>query len=194
MKYNNKLNLVEYIQVVEEITNEFFDANTYEFTPHIGEVYAVCTYFNHCVELEETDTIKKHPIEEMDDMQELLDNEDFMKHFNEEINESENVINASLTFGHAYNHVLDIVEFKKNDANAFATAISAGMGAILKSFRESFSDDEIGKFTNIAQQIVEGKISNQGIVDAYTNSDRFKENTESIKSETPVVIPFPQKK
>ena len=194
MKYNNKLNLVEYIQVVEEITNEFFDANTYEFTPHIGEVYAVCAYFNHCVELEETDTIKKHPIEEMADMQELLDNEDFMKHFNEEINESENVINASLTFGHAYNHVLDIVEFKKNDANAFATAISAGMGAILNSFRESFSDDEISKFTNIAQQIVEGKISNQGIVDAYTNSDRFKEKTESIKSETPVVIPFPQKK
>ena len=194
MKYNNKLNLVEYVQIVNEIAKEFFDEDGYEFTPQVGEIYAVCAFFNHCVELEETDKIKKHPIIDMADMQELFDDEDFMKHFNDEINHSDNVVNASLTFGHAYNHVLDIVDFKKNDANSFATAIASGMSSILKSFRESFSDEEINKFTSIAQQVIEGKISNQGIVDAYANSDRFKENTKSIENETQVVIPFPQKK
>jgi hypothetical protein len=193
MKFNNKLNLVEYLQVVNEIAQEFFDVNTYEYTPHIGEVYAVCAYYNHCVELEDTDEIKIHPIEDLGEMQQLYDNAEFMAHFWEEIDGIESV-QTSFTFGHAYEQALDIVEYKKSDANSFAIAISSGMGAILNAFRESFSDDEIKKFTNIAQQVVEGKLSNQAIADAYENSDRFKENTEKLQRDDNVVIPFPQKK
>lgn len=193
MKFNNKLNLVEYLQVVNEIAQEFFDVNTYEYTPHIGEIYAVCAYYNHCVELEDTDHIKVHPIEDLSDMQQLYDNLEFMAHFWQEIDGTES-IETSFTFGHAYEQALDIVDYKKSDANSFAIAITSGMEAILKAFRESFSDDEIKKFTNIAQQVVEGKLSNQAIVDAYGNSDRFKENTEKLQGEDNVVIPFPQKK
>lgn len=194
MKYNNKLNLIDYLQVVNEIAQEFFDANTYEYTPQVGELYAVCSYFNHCVELEETDTIKKHPIEDMMDMQELYEDDDFMEHFWNEIDDFD-CVKTSLTFGHAYSQALDIVNYKKSDANSFAIAISSGMDAILTSFRESFSDDEIKKFTEIAQQVVEGKLSNEAIVDAYEKSDRFKENTKQIEeNQNPQVIQFPIKK
>lgn len=193
MKFNNKLNLVEYLQVVNEIANEFFDANTYEYTPQIGEIFAVCVYFNHCVELEDTDEIVIHPIEDIMDMQQLYDNEEFMKHYNEAILNNDDI--ASLLFGNAYYQAKDIVEYKKNDANAFATAISSSMDAILKSFKESFSDEDITKFADIAKQIAEGKISNEAIVEAYGNSDRFKEKTEELNATPePTVIPFPQKK
>lgn len=192
MKFNNKLNLVDYLQVVNEITNEFFDANTYEYTPQIGEMFAICAYFNHCVELEEEDEIKTHPIVDIMDMEQLYDNDEFMKHYYEEIwNEN----NYKLTFGNAYDKAIDIVEYKKSDANAFATAIASGMGAILKSFKDSFSDDEIKRFTEIAEQVTNGKLSGEAIVEAYGNSDRFKEKTEELStSSEPTVIPFPQKK
>lgn len=191
MKYNNKLNLVEYLQVVNKIVGEYFDANTYEYTPQIGEISAVCTYFNYCVELEDTDDIKIHPIVDIMDMQYLYDNVDFMTHFNEEIDAP---VFASFTFGNAYDKAMDIIEYKKNDANSFATAISSSMDAILKSFKDSFSDSDIEKFTEIATQITSGKLSNEAIVEAYGNSDRFKENTESLISDEPDVIPFPKKK
>ncbi len=193
MKFNNKLNLVEYLQVVNEIANEFFDMNTYEYTPQVGEMYAVCAYFNHCVELEDTDEIKTHPIVDIMDMQQLYDNEEFMKHYNDAIYNYN--IGTSLLFGNAYDQAQDIVEYKKSDANAFATAISTGMDAILKSFRESFSDEDITRFTDIAKQIKDGKLSSEAIVEAYGNSERFKEKTEELNaSSEPPVIPFPQKK
>ena len=182
MKYNNKLNLVDYINVVNELANEFFDDEHYEYTPQVGEMYAVCAYFNYCVELEDTDEIKQHPITDILEMQQLFDNEEFMNHFNEEI-DGYSSVKINLTFGHAYNTAIDIVENKKSDANSFANAISAAMDAILKSFRNSFSDEEINKFTNIAQQIVDGKISNEAIVNAYEKSDRFKENTEQLNND-----------
>lgn len=191
MKYNNKLNLIEYFQVIDEIVDQHFNMETYEYAPQFGELFAVCAYFNHCVELEESDSFEIHPIEDMMDMADLLEDKDFMEHFQNEV-DGYDAIKTSLTFGHAYDKAIEIVEYKKNDANAFATAISSGMDAILKSFRDSFSDDEIERFTNIAQQVVDGKLSNEAIVDAYEKSDRFKENTESLSE--PTIIPFPQKK
>ena len=57
------------------------------------------------------------------------------------------------------------------------------------------SDEEIKKFTEIAEQVTNGKLSGEAIVEAYGNSDRFKEKTEELKtSYEPSVIPFTQKK
>ena len=181
MKYNNKLDLVEYLQVVNEIANEFFDANTYEYTPQIGEMYAVCAYYNHCVELEDTDDMTTHPIEDIMDMQQLYDNEEFMNEYNCAIDDDGWYV-ASLSFGNAYIQAKSIVEYKKRDANAFATAITACFDAILKSFRNSFSDEEINKLTEIAGQIVHGKLSSEAIVEAYGNSKRFDDNTEELNA------------
>lgn len=194
MKYNNKLDLVKYLQLVEEISNEYFDMSTYEYVPHIGELYSVCAYFNNCVELEDIDEIKKHPITDLMDMQMLYDNKDFMEHYRREIMSGYQE-GMTLTFGSAYVQAMEIVDYKKNDANSVAIAISATMSSILKSFRDSFNDESISKITEIAQQIVEGKITNESIIDAYEKSDRFKANTESI-NETPNdnILPFPSKK
>lgn len=194
MKYNNKLKLDEYLQVIDDMVDVYFDHTTYEYTPQYGELFAVCTYFNYCVELEESDTIKKQPIIEFDDIKLLYENEDFMKHYNEAI-DCFDAVQSNLTFGHAYEMVQDIVNYKRNDANSFANAISAGMSAILKSFRESFTEEEVNKISEIAKDIVSGKISNESIVKAYENSDRFKSNTETMSvSTTPAIVKVPVNK
>ena len=191
MKYNNKLNLVEYLKVVNEIVNEFFDMATDEYTPQIGEIYAVCAYFNHCVKLENKDEIKVHPIEDIMDMDQLFDNNEFMSHYNYAVYNYE-IDTPYLTFGRAYEQAKSIVEYKKNDANQFATAIVVGLEAVLKSFKESFSEEDVAKIAEIAKEISSGKLSNESIVKAYENSERFKENTAEMKTNT--VVQFPDNK
>ena len=189
MKYNSQLNLIEYIQVVNSIEQDYFDDNTYEYTPHIGEIHAVCEYYNNCAEPEEADEFPNQPVTDITEMEKLYNNKDFMKHFYDEINNPD-VNNASFTFGHAYKQAMDIVNYKKSDANSFATAISASMDSILKSFRDSFSDKEIQTFTNIAKDITSGKLSSESIVKAYENSARFATNTQEVNNAKADIISF----
>ena len=191
MKYNNKLNLNDYFQVIHDIVDEYFDKDTFEYAPQFGEAFALCAYFNNCVELEDSDTIKTHPIDNILEVQHLYDDEDFMNHFMDEVACVNNIV-PSLTFGNAYNKAMDIVEFKKNDANSYATAISASIDAVLKSFRETFSESDIRKFAEIAQQIKDGKLSEEAIVEAYGNSDRFKANTALLNEGNATIALPPQ--
>lgn len=190
MKFNNKLELVEYLELVSKIAEQFFDEETNEYTPQVGEIYAVCEYFNHCVELEDSDEIKTHPINDITEIQQLLDNEEFVENYTKAIWSSNSIV--SLQFGNAYDAAKDIVEYKKNDANQFATAIVVGLEAVLKSFKESFSEEDVAKIAEIAKEISSGKLSNESIVKAYENSERFKENTAEMKTNT--VVQFPDNK
>lgn len=184
MKYHYKLNLIEYIQVVNEIVQDYFDPVTYEYTPHIGELHAVSVYYNHCVELEKGDSMPAQPITDIKDMQRLLDDEEFMVNYVEATLYS----GGLATFSDAYDKAMDIVEYKKSDANSFALAISTGMGAVIDSLRGVLENVDVDKFAQIAKEISSGKISNEAIAEAYSNSDRFKSNTESINETTDKIV------
>ena len=49
MNINKVFNLAEYFQVVDEIVNGFFDAETGEYQPHCGRVVGLTVFYNHCV-------------------------------------------------------------------------------------------------------------------------------------------------
>ena len=110
MKFNNKFDLVEYLQVVTEIVQDYFDLNTHEYMPHIGEINSVCVYYNHCVEPEDYDELP-HPITDIHDMEKLFNNVEFMAHYRSEVNDY--IDEFGLTFGAAYDKAMDIVEYKK---------------------------------------------------------------------------------
>ena len=109
MKFNNKFDLVEYLQVVTEIVQDYFDLNTHEYMPHIGEINSVCVYYNHCVEPEDYDELP-HPITDIHDMEKLFNNVEFMAHYRSEVNDY--IDEFGLTFGAAYDKAMDIVEYK----------------------------------------------------------------------------------
>ena len=179
MKFNNKLSLIDYITVIGNIVNQFFDSETSEYTPQVGEIYAVCEYYNYCVTLEDGEDDKVHPIEDIMKAEALFDNVDFMVQYNNEINGSDYFTEeVNLTFGHAYHVALDIVENKKSDANAFANAITLGLKAIFSSFTESFSNENLQKLAEIGKQIADGDITSEVIAKAYEKSSRFKNLTE----------------
>ena len=186
MKFNNKLDLAEYIQVVEEIVDDFFDEFN-NFCPHIGKIHAVCVYYNHCVEIEDGDEITKHPIDNIDDMQQLFDNEEFMDNFQNAIEPYEDEFSHTLTFSNAYDDALNIVHYRNNNAHSFALAMTSGFNDILKSFREMFSADDIKAFTDIVSQVKDEKFNADAILKAYENSERFKENTKEIEEESKII-------
>jgi len=197
MKFKERLSINEYIQVVNEIADNYFDLTTGEYYPHIGEIQAVCIFYNHCVELEEDDAIKVHPIVLLDDMQILFKDEEFMKRYNRAISEKGRF---RLNFTNAYNAAMEIVRHRNNDANALTTAIDLGVRNAFKSLADVFTTDDIKALTDVASQVVGGVITPEAIVKAYENSERFKENTESLLTkeenteEVENVIPMPEKK
>ena len=192
MKFNNKLNLVDYLKVVNEITSDFFDDETYEFTPHVGEINALRAYYDHCVELEEGEGEKK-PIENIMDMQELYDNIDLMSEFVKQTSDIENM-DIDLTFGHAYYNAMEIVSYKKASANSFANATTYAIKSVLDAFKSSFSEEEVNKIYELAKQISSGKITNQGIVDAYESKFLENEDKEEPKKDDGNVIKIKKKK
>ena len=199
MKFNNKLNLVDYLKVVQEISGAYFDSETYDYIPQIGEMFAICSFFNYCVELEDDDEQIPKPIEEISDAEKIYNNAEIMDEFCKEtaiyVGEKYDCSIPSLTFGHAYYQAMDIVKEKLSDANAFATAISLSIESVLKGFKILFSEEDMEKLAKITSDIASGKLSNEAIIDAYSNSDRFKENTERANAKAVSnAIPFPQKK
>ena len=48
MKFNNKLKLPQYIKLVDEIVEGYFEQTTGEYVPHIGEIHMAYLYFKNC--------------------------------------------------------------------------------------------------------------------------------------------------
>ena len=190
MKFNDKLNLVDYLKVINEIVSEYFDDDTYEYTPHVGEINALRVYYDYCVELENGEGTEKKKIEDINEMIDLFENNILMDHFNTEIDDYDS-LRIELTFGHAYNKAMEIVEYKKVSANSFANTMTFAVKAILDAFKSSFTEDDINKVYEIAKQISSGKLSNQGIVDAYGET-KFAENDDAQKDDK--VIPITKNK
>ena len=185
MKFNNKFDLVEYLQVVTEIVQDYFDLNTHEYMPHIGEINSVCVYYNHCVEPEDYDELP-HPITDIHDMEKLFNNVEFMAHYRSEVNDY--IDEFGLTFGAAYDKAMDIVEYKKTDANSFAYVITSGLNAALESFTDALGNINLENLTGIAKDISSGKLSNESIAEAYSHSDRFKSNTEDLNEQADKIV------
>lgn len=170
MKFKNKFNINEYIQVVNEIADGFFDIETGEYYPHMGEIQAMCIFYNHCAELERTDPINVHPITMLEDMQVLLNIEEFVKRYNRMTTEKGRF---KLDFTNAYNAAMEIVRHRNNDATAITIAIEKGVRNALKALGEMFSVDDVKSFMGIASQIADNGDIGEAIVKAYENSNRF---------------------
>lgn len=194
MIYNDKLSIAEYIETVNEIVSNYFNDETGEYYPQFGNLYTVYLFFMNCVESEEGDVVTKESVSTVDEdgnkninfteLQKLFDDPVFMEKYNEAINKN---CNFALDFCSARWDALKIIDSKLSNANAFAIAISSALKTVLEEFRESFSDESIKTMADLAQQIKEGKLSEQAIVEAYEKSDRFAVKTKEVEEESKII-------
>ncbi len=108
MKCNTKLGLVKYCAIVEAIADGYFDFDgTYQ--PHIGMMNAMRVFYNECVTESAFDEKYPHNITNIMDMQDIVDDEEFIKIFNGCVSLDE----TTFDFGNAYCDAMDIVSNRK---------------------------------------------------------------------------------
>lgn len=109
------MNIVKYTAIVEAIADGYFDFDgTYQ--PHIGMMNAMRVFYNECVTESTFDEKYPHNITNILDMQDIVNDDDFIKAFNFCL-KSENI---SFDFGNAYCDAMKIVDNRKGSlANMF---------------------------------------------------------------------------
>lgn len=169
------LELVDYIVMVNALAEEFFDENG-EYLPYAGKLNAMRLFYNNCVRVSDLDEQVDHNITNVFDMEKLITNEEFIKAFNDTISKNDLI---RFDFGNAYNDALDIVNHRKSSIGGLLSSI----GKMISNITNSMTDENIEKISKIAQDITDGVISPESIVDAYGNSKRFSEvvNSDSDK-------------
>lgn len=172
MKINKELELMQYMMVVEEISNNFFDNEANEYLPYIGELNAMRVFFNNCVVIENEEYV--YPMETHDDMVEIVKDGYFLEAYNAAIKDNGF---RKLDFANAYKDAKDIVEYRKGSIQSLTRSIESIFMNFMNEFKGSFTDDKLAQIGNIVEQIGNGKITEQAIVDAYGNSDHYRYKT-----------------
>lgn len=192
MKFNNKLKLPQYIKLVDEIVEGYFEQTTGEYVPHIGEIHMAYLYFKNCVTAEDGDEVTPENIDIDGDvdfakLEAVLNDPTFMHAI--ENNVFCGMPDEYLDFGNAYHNAIAIITARVENGGLAVQRIVNGITNIAEMFSGTFTEENIQVIAQAVEDIRNGKLSAESIANAYANSDRFKENTEDSK-----IIELPQQK
>ena len=185
MKFDNKLTLSEYAAITESIANAYFDRETGEYIPHLGELFTLATYFNNCVTLDPSETTAMFGdtdndgseevvamITDINDIVKLTSNEEFMDGYMDAIKAEPRI---DIDFANAYRNAHDIIEQRKNGMYQFTTNTLLGLKTVGEILEKTISSINMDQLSQISKNIADGKLSADEIVQAYQQSDRYKE-------------------
>lgn len=192
MKFNNKLKLPQYIKLVDEIVEGYFEQTTGEYVPHIGEIHMAYLYFKNCAIAEDGDEVTPENIDVDGDvdfvkLEAVLNDPTFMHAI--ENNVFCGMPDEYLDFGNAYHNAIAIITARVENGGLAVQRIVNGITNIAEMFSGTFTEENIQVIAQAVEDIRNGKLSAESIANAYANSDRFKENTEDSK-----IIELPQQK
>lgn len=197
MKFNNKLKLPQYIKLVDEIVEGYFDQTTGEYVPHIGEIHMAYLYFKNCVIAEEGDEVTPENIDTDDDVDfeklEAVLNDSIFVHAIENnvfcLSDPFCVSNEYLSFGNAYHNAIEVIRARVENGGLAVQRIINGITNVADTLAGTFTEETVQAIAKAVEDIQNGKLSAESIANAYANSDRFKENTDEAK-----IIELPQQK
>lgn len=180
MKVNTKLDLFDYVIMVEDIVEEFFDENN-NYCPHIGELNAMRLFYNRCVAESNFDEKYGHDVVDAKDMAEIVDDKEFIREFNLAIGIGADYGTISCDFGSAYRNALDIVEKKTSSIGNATDTLSLILKKISDSISSAFNEDVTNTISQIGKDMLDGKVTADAIVDAYKKNVAL----DSEKAKTP---------
>ena len=192
MKFNNKLKLPQYIKLVDEIVEGYFEQTTGEYVPHIGEIHMAYLYFKNCAIAEEGDEVTPENIDtdgdvDFEKLEAVLNDPTFMHAI--ENNVFCGMPDEYLDFGNAYHNAIAIITARIENGGLAVQRIINGITNVADALAGTFTEETVQENAKAVEDIQNGKLSAESIANAYANSDRFKENTEDSK-----IIELPQQK
>jgi hypothetical protein len=192
MKFNNKLKLPQYIKLVDEIVEGYFEQTTGEYVPHIGEIHMAYLYFKNCAIAEDGDEVTPENIDVDGDvdfvkLEAVLNDPTFMHAI--ENNVFCGMPDEYLDFGNAYHNAIAIITARVENGGLAVQRIINGIKNVADTLAGTFTEETVKAIAKAVEDIQNGKLSAESIANAYANSDRFKENTDEAK-----IIELPQQK
>ena len=192
MRFNNKLKLPQYIKLVDEIVEGYFEQTTGEYVPHIGEIHMAYLYFKNCAIAEEGDEVTPENIDTDGDvdfvkLEAVLNDSTFIRAI--EDNVFCGMPDEYLDFGNAYHNAIAIITARVENGGLAVQRIINGITSVADTLAGTFTEETVQAIAKAVEDIQNGKLSAESIANAYANSDRFKENTKDSK-----IIELPQQK
>lgn len=164
MVIKKNLSVIDYVTLVNGIVNDFFDAETGEYTPHIGRLNAMRLFYNECVTDSKFDL--PHDFEDALQMDVLVEDDEFIKEFNAAV-VGDGVIR--LDFANAYADAMEAVNAKKNSFGNAVNIIRKAIEKVSESISSVVTDESLEKLTKIADSVNTNNLSLDSFVKAYSN-------------------------
>jgi len=174
---NTKLNLVDYISLVDLLVDDYFDVEG-NYQPHIGMANAMRLFYNLCVMQSKFDETLPHDFSDITLVDELASYEPFITAFNSALNCGY----FDFSFGCAYNNAMEIVQQKINPMNKMSDGVNHFLNSLLLLISDVMTPENIGITRDIANDIKSGKLDFTKIMTAYGNSPEFEKILTSPKN------------
>lgn len=170
----SNLGVVEYAMLVDNIASGFFDEEG-TYTPHFGKINAMGVFYNSCV-VDSKFNIE-HNIVDALDMDVLVEDEEFITAFNNAV-KGDGAIR--LDFSNAYADAMKIVKTKKSSVGSLLGTVRNMLLELVETFKPELEKLDMDKLMKIADDLSNGAISADAIVEAYGNSKTLQDtlNTE----------------
>ena len=155
MKFDTKLSVNDYLQVVEEIANGFFNEQG-EYAPHLGRIVSVAVFCDYCMKESVFGDV------ENPDMDVIFDNNEIMEAYKKALR----ICDEQLCFANAYDDALELVEYRKS-------YLTQAVGLFSGIIRQALSPDNLSKLYEISDRFKEVVESNKdNVVDLFPDKGK----------------------
>ena len=153
MKFETKLNVNDYLAVVEEIANGFFNDNG-EYTPHMGRIVSVAVFCDYCM--------KESVFQDVEnpDMNVIMDNDEIIEAYHKALYCSD-----EMSFGAAYSDAMKLVDYRKG-------SLVQALGLMAGVINMIMSPDNLSKVYEASKRLKEIAESNKdNVVSLFGNKE-----------------------
>lgn len=155
MKFDYKLNVNDYVAVVEAIADGYFN-DVGEYSPQMGRIVAVAVFCDYCMKESVFGDV------ENPDMDVIFDNHEIMEAYKKALR----ICDEQLCFANAYDDALELVEYRKS-------SLTQAVGLFSGIIRQALSPDNLSKLYEISDRFKEVVESNKdNVVDLFPDKGK----------------------
>lgn len=165
--------VVDYVLLVNDIADGYFDLLTAEYQPHLGIANAMLIFYNTFYKEK-----KDSEIISIDTFEPIATSESFLQAFNQAL-----ICDSTYEydFAHAFIDAMDIVETKKSSVGRLVTELKIGLSDLLTSFAPLLDSENVSGLFELSKKMADGEITAEKIIDSYKQSKQYKEMIPNIK-------------
>lgn len=164
---DTKMSIVDYVELVNDITDGYFDLISGEYQPHLGIANCMQLFYNKFYKDKD-----ENDVETVDAFEAILREDDcFISTFNEYLVPEKSF---AYDFSHAYIDAMDIVNTKKDSIERMFSGIRDSILNTLNAVTNVMNQDDIDKLLELSKRVFNGEVTAEKVLDTYKDSRQYK--------------------